>query len=144
MPAMKPIRTLIIDDNKNFINAIATYLSAEPSLEIVGFAGSGVEAEAELADAKPDLVLMDYRLAETNGIDVMKNIRALPDPPRVIILSLEEIPAYREAARAAGAAGFVAKADLSEQLIPLIEALFSLNGTSLDDDQGNTGFEKGN
>ncbi|MFH1634937.1 MAG: response regulator transcription factor [Chloroflexota bacterium] len=121
---MKPIRTLIVDDSPNFIHAMMDYLSAEAGIEIIAFALSGHEAVEMLAGSKPDLVLMDYSMPEMNGIEVMKRIQALPDAPPVIILSMYDIPAYQKAAMTAGADGFVAKAKIAEQLMPLVIALF--------------------
>jgi two-component system nitrate/nitrite response regulator NarL len=123
--SMKPIRTFIVDDSPGFINALMNYLSSEAGIEIVGFALLGHEAVEMLADTKPDLVLMDYRVPEINGIDVMAHIKTLPDSPRVITLCMHDIPAYQEAAKAAGADGWVSKNNLAEELMPLIDCLFN-------------------
>jgi DNA-binding NarL/FixJ family response regulator len=75
----------------------------------------------------PDLVLMDIGIPGMHGLEATRQLCTRPRSPRIIIMSLHELPEFREATRAAGADGFVNKSDLVNQLHPLIRFLTSLS-----------------
>jgi len=118
-----PVRILLVDDSPDFLKLAARFLAMDPQVEIIARARSGRDALREVAQLKPDLVLMDLTMPEMNGLEATRQIKKLARPPRVIILTLHDSPDYRAAARAAGADDFVAKANLSTDLIPAIQRL---------------------
>jgi DNA-binding NarL/FixJ family response regulator len=73
---------------------------------------------------RPDLVLMDLAMPGMGGLEATRRLKAEPDAPRVIMLSLHEHPMYRTAALDAGANGFVPKSKLGTALLPMIHSLF--------------------
>ncbi len=120
---MRRRRVLLVDDSPIFLAAAASLLPASEGIEVVGTAGSGREALERVAVLKPDLVLMDLAMPEMNGLEAIRHMVAMPDRPRVILMTGYVERAYREAALRVGADGVLQKADLEEQLLPLIRDL---------------------
>jgi DNA-binding NarL/FixJ family response regulator len=125
---MLPIQVYLVDDNPEFLQAAAHFLSTDPGIEIVGQALSSRYALANLARLEPDLVLMDLAMPELDGVEATRHIKKRAHAPCVIILTLYDSPEYRNQARAAGADGFVAKSEFGERLLPLIYELCGRNG----------------
>ncbi len=121
---MTVIRTLIVDDNPEFLEAAKRFLSADKQLKIIGIALSGQEAITQTDQLSPDLVLMDLAMPDMNGLEATAHIKRRPDSPHVVILTLHDTPEYREASNEVGADGFVTKSDFGVQLLPLIHLLF--------------------
>ena len=77
--------------------------------EVVAEAVNGEQALELVADARPDLVLMDVQMPGIDGIETTRRIRALTDPPVVVVMSTHESGDYEQVALSAGAIGFVPK-----------------------------------
>jgi DNA-binding NarL/FixJ family response regulator len=122
------IRVLLVDDNPEFLKSAHRFLSLQPLLQVVGGVTSGADALAQIPLLTPHLVLMDWAMPEMSGLEATRLIKAQEDAPRVVILTLHDIPPYRVAAHSAGADGFISKADWSRQLMPLVQQLFSGSG----------------
>jgi DNA-binding NarL/FixJ family response regulator len=118
------VRTLIVDDNPTFIDSVSSFLSRRPTIELLGCAQTGPEALERVQREAPDLVLVDLVMPSMNGLDLTRQLRALPQPPRVVMLTLAEHPAYVAPVQAAGAEGLLSKHELSSRLMPLIASLF--------------------
>ncbi len=125
---MPPIRILLVDDNAEFLESAAGYLATQPDLHVIGRARSAQAALEMAAALRPDLVLMDIAMPDMSGLEATRQIKALPSPPRVVILTLYDNPEYRHAAEIAHADGFVAKSDFGTRLLPTIRALFPKEG----------------
>jgi DNA-binding NarL/FixJ family response regulator len=121
-------RTLLVDDSSSFLRAAEDFLSTEPGIEVVGRAFSGRDAVALADQLHPDLVIMDLNMPEMNGLEATRLLKVQPNRPRVVILTLHDIPDYRAAAREAGADGFLPKPDFGTKLVPLIRDLVPLPG----------------
>jgi len=114
------IKTLIVDDSRLFRERLKAFLAAYPEVEVVGEAGDGQAALSKAKELKPDVVLMDVKMGDMNGLDATGNLkRELPEL-HVIILSRYDLAAYREAAEALGASAYVSKKDLVDKLLPAI------------------------
>ena len=118
-----PLRLLLVDDSWAFLGSAEHYLSMEPDLQIVGCVSSGQEAIEQVELLKPDLVLMDVAMPTMNGLAAARRIKARAGGPRLILMSVHDYPAYRAEAAAAGADGFLGKADFGTLLVPLIRRL---------------------
>lgn len=118
------IRVLLVDDSPEFLKSACGFLALQPSLQVVGSASSGAEALKQIQALAPDLVLMDWAMPEMSGVETARLIKAQEDAPRVIILTMYDLPYYRTAAKIAGADGFITKLEWSKQLMPLIHQLF--------------------
>jgi DNA-binding NarL/FixJ family response regulator len=121
-----PIRILLTDDSLVFRKSASSFLAGDPQLEVVGLAHSGQESLRLVAELRPDLVLMDLKMPEMNGLEATRRIKEFPDAPRVIIVTLYDTSTYRAAAEEVRADGFIAKADFTEKILPLIYSLFGL------------------
>jgi DNA-binding NarL/FixJ family response regulator len=120
---MEPIRVLLVDDSPLFLASTARVLAAEPNVDIVGRVLSGPAALEQIGNLECDLVLLDLAMPEMNGLEVARRLRALPRPPRIVLLTLDDTPEHRAAA-AACTDGFLGKALAATHLVPLIQALF--------------------
>ena len=119
------IRTLLVDDRPAFLDLAARFFDAHPEVKIVGRATSGREALTQVKHLHPDLVLMDIAMPGMNGFEATSRIKAQDNPPRIIILTLHDLPAYRLMSKTVGADGFVTKTEFGMPLLRLIEELFN-------------------
>jgi YesN/AraC family two-component response regulator len=122
---MWPVRILLVDDNVTFLEAITRFLATQSGIEVVGWARSGHDALKLVQSLKPDLVLLDIVMPGMTGLEAAQQIKAQPDAPGVILLTLYDDLPYRTAAADAPVDGFVSKVDVGTQLLPLIDHLFS-------------------
>jgi DNA-binding NarL/FixJ family response regulator len=111
---MSRIRLFLVDDNLDFLDSVTRFLSTDPRFEIAGRALNGLDAVHMIPLLQPDVVLMDWAMPGMSGLEATREIKALPNPPRVVILTLYDNAEYRAAAASARADGFVAKSDLSK------------------------------
>ena len=111
-------RILIADDDALVRMGLRAVLEGEPDLEVVGEAEDGQQAIDLVRDLEPDLVIMDIRMPNLDGLAATREITAGTDGPRVLVLTTFELDEYVYEALRAGAAGFVLKrvppADLIE------------------------------
>jgi CheY-like chemotaxis protein len=124
------LRILLVDDSPAFLYAATRALAPDPRINIVGKALSGHEAITLVPQIQPDLVLMDVAMPGMNGFEATRQIKAQPNPPRVVVLTSHDLPHYRTAAEAAGADNFVNKADFGSELLPLIDDVLAERVTS--------------
>ena len=87
------IRVLLADDQSLVRAGFRMILSAEPDIDVVGEAGDGLEA-VDAASLEPDVVLMDIRMPELDGIEATRRITALESPPRVLVLTTFDLDEY--------------------------------------------------
>ncbi|MGW0389683.1 response regulator transcription factor [Streptomyces sp. NPDC003042] len=113
-----PLRVVIADDERMVRTALRVILDAEPDLEVVGEAASGAEAVSLVRSLAPDVVLMDVRMPEIDGIRATEQILAtMAEPPRIVVVTTFENDAYVYDALRAGAAGFLLKRADPDELI---------------------------
>jgi DNA-binding NarL/FixJ family response regulator len=125
------IRVVLVDDQTLVRSGFRMILKAEPGIEVVGEAADGRQAIEAVRELRPDLVLMDIRMPNLDGLEATRRILAEPDPPRVLVLTTFDLDEYVFAALRAGASGFLLKDAPEQQLIAAIRvaadggALFS-------------------
>ena len=134
---MQVTRTLIVDDNAGFRHSMKDFLEWEPDIEVIGEAADGQEAILKARELKPDLVLMDLRMPGISGIDATRQLKDEMPEVKVIILTIFDLQAYKDAAVASGADGYVTKGSLFEELLPAIRGIFGVCG------RGGTQNERG-
>jgi DNA-binding NarL/FixJ family response regulator len=112
------IKVLLVDDQQLIRAGFRMILGAEPDLEVVGECSDGAQAVDSAARLRPDVVLMDIRMPEMDGIEATRRIiRAGADPPtRVLMLTTFDLDEYVYDALRAGASGFLLKDVPAEQL----------------------------
>jgi DNA-binding NarL/FixJ family response regulator len=108
------VGVLVVDDSPVFRRGMSRAVGLHGGLELVGEAGGGEAALVAIDRLRPDVVLLDLRMPDIDGIDVLDRLRDLDPPPRcrVLIVSASLDEETERAALAAGAAGCVSK-DLS-------------------------------
>ena len=121
---MNRLKVLLVDDNRQFLETAAGFLARHSAVEIVGLADSGRMALRLVREQSPELVIMDLSMPGMTGLEATRLIKAMPLPPRVIILTLHESPEAVGFSRAAGADDFVTKSEFVDGLVPLIFRLF--------------------
>lgn len=109
MVTTDPIRLLLVDDQALVRGAMGALLELEDDLVVVGEAGDGATAEAEVARLAPDVCLMDIQMPGVDGIAATRAIRASSPGTRVLVVTTFARPGYLRAALEAGASGFVVK-----------------------------------
>jgi len=122
-----PIRTLLVDDNKAFLEFLENYLNSISDLNIqtIGKAANGEDAVRMCSELKPLLVLMDLNMPRMNGLEATTAIRSGRYRPRIIILTGYDIEEYRRAVREVGADAFVAKPDMFGLLASIVREWFA-------------------
>lgn len=122
---MRQVKVLLVDDGAEFLASASDFLARDPRVEVVGQARDGLEG-VRLAEAlSPDIVLMDLTMPVMNGLDATRRIKSGLTPPRVIIVTLHDDPAYRRSATVAGADGFISKTNFAELALATILACFA-------------------
>jgi DNA-binding NarL/FixJ family response regulator len=111
------LRVVLVDDQALVRAGFRMILKAEPDLEVVGEAGNGREAVEVVTATAPDVVLMDVRMPEMDGIEATRIVTAGPQPPRVLMLTTFDLDELVYDALRAGASGFLLKEAPPEQLV---------------------------
>ncbi|MER7199891.1 DNA-binding response regulator [Streptomyces sp. CB01635] len=110
------IRVLIADDQMMVREGFSVLLNAMPDIEVVGEAVNGREAVARVRELSPDVVLMDIRMPELNGIEATREIAAMDRGAKVLVLTTFDLDEYVYQALRAGASGFLLKDASARQL----------------------------
>jgi DNA-binding NarL/FixJ family response regulator/class 3 adenylate cyclase len=120
------VRVLIVDDQALVRTGFRMILEAEPDLEVVGEAADGQEALAQARSLTPDVVLMDVRMPEVDGIEATRRLLADDGATaKVVMLTTFDMDEYVYEALRAGASGFLLKDVPPEQLVAGIRAVAS-------------------
>lgn len=120
----KPVRILIVDDDRNVRGALAMRLRLETGITLVGEAGDGLTGVELALTLRPDVVLMDLNMPGMGGLAACRRIRAAGI--QVVVFSLEETPLTRQLCREAGAAAFVSKQGAIAVLLSALRAAAAL------------------
>jgi PAS domain S-box-containing protein len=120
---MASLRILIVDDHEVIRRGLRSLLSSRPEWEICGEAADGQAAVEKVRSLRPDLVLMDVAMPVMTGTEATRAIHSQYIETKVIIISQNEPEVTRRLALEVGAAGYVAKSELSRDLLPTIEKL---------------------
>src|SRR6187402_2832086 len=117
------IRVLVVDDQSMVRAGFRLLLADEPDIEVVADASNGLEAIAQAARFHPNVILMDIRMPELDGLEATRRILAADPAARVLILTTFDLDDYVYEALRAGASGFVLKDDPPEQLIAAVHTI---------------------
>src|SRR5919199_5729202 len=127
-PTGPPARILVADDHELIRNGYRYMLSDEPDLAVVGEARDGREAVELCRELRPDLVLMDVRMPEMDGLEATRAIKEELPQTSVLVVTTYDNPDYLYEAVEAGAAGYVLKDAPKNQLLGAVRR--TLNGES--------------
>jgi DNA-binding NarL/FixJ family response regulator len=117
------IKVLLVDDHTVLRDGLRYLLEAEGDIQVVGTAGNGQEAVEQAILDCPDVVMMDISMPVMNGIEATKQICAICENTKVVVLSMYHTNDYIQRALDAGAAGYLLKDSAGTELIAAIRAL---------------------
>jgi DNA-binding NarL/FixJ family response regulator len=119
----RPIRVVLADDHVVLRSGLKALLEAEPDLEVVGEASTGVQAVERARNLNPDVVVMDLDMPEMGGLDATREIAALGKETRVLVLTMHAEEDQLLAVLDAGGSGFIRKTKAEEDLIRAIRSV---------------------
>jgi DNA-binding NarL/FixJ family response regulator len=115
------LHIVVADDNPAFFAKLVSVLATE--FEVVATAADGKSALECIRLFQPNVVVLDLEMPGFNGIEVAKELTRHPPSPAVVICSIENAPEIVEAAREAGALGYVFKARIAKDLIAAVKSV---------------------
>lgn len=110
------IRLVVVDDHPVVRHGLVSMPHCEKDMQVVGEAGDGAEAVRVILEHAPDVVLLDLRLPQLSGIEVMKHVRAANNKTRFLVLTTYDADEYIVPALSAGAQGYLLKDTTSDEL----------------------------
>ena len=127
---MERIRVLIADDHRDFRKVVHEFLNRLPNVAVVGEACDGDEAVEQVGRLAPDVVLMDIKMPNKNGLEATRIIKDRWPTTRVLISTLNDSVVYRIQAQEAKADGFIVKSDMKPSLEQTFGSRAARNGDS--------------
>lgn len=122
---MGKVRVLIVDDHPVVLEGLHSMLSTDRNIEIVGEACDGAEAVTMVEDKEPNVVLMDIRMPNMDGVQATRHIKQQSPATAVIVLTMYDTDAYVVDAVRAGASGYLLKDASRELVLDTIRAVSS-------------------
>ncbi len=119
------VRVLLVDDDALVRAGLRMILSSAEDLEVVGEADDGARAVAAVREHRPDVVLMDIRMPEMDGITATAALRRLEAPPQVIVLTTFQADEQVMSALRAGASGFLLKDTPPPEIVAAVRLVAS-------------------
>ena len=138
----EPIRVLLVDDQELFRAGVAVILDAQPEMQVVGQAGDGRQAVRLVDELEPDVVLMDVRMPELDGVEATRQIfsparvAARQRRVRVVVLTTFNLDDRAATAIRLGASGFLLKDTTPAMLIDAVRTVHSGNAVLAPQDLG--------
>jgi two-component system response regulator DegU len=115
------LRVVVADDHPGFLDKLT--LALELEFDVVATAVDGKSALECVRRCQPDVVVLDLEMPGLNGLDVTKELAKHPSSPAVVICSVEADPEIIEAARHAGALGYVFKKRIAKELVVAVKSV---------------------
>ena len=119
----KLIRLMIVDDHPVVRTGLKTLLESEDDVTVVAMAGSGREALLALQKADPEVVLLDLRMPEMDGTDVIADMRRISPEIKILVLTNYQEEEYILRAVQAGAAGYLLKSMPQEEILKAVRTI---------------------
>ena len=125
MKSSPTIRVLIVDDHPVVRAGLRVITEVDPGILVIGEAGSGAEAIVAVRESLPDVVLLDVRLPDRNGIDVCRELKSRPKAPRILFLTSFADNALVLAAMQAGGDGYLLKDNEPRDIVAAIRTVLA-------------------
>ncbi len=120
------LKIMLVEDDDSFRSSLASLLNSRFPGILLDEATTGTEALKKVESFLPDLIFMDIKLPDHNGLEITRRVKALHPEIHVIMLTSYDFPEYREAARASGAINFLSKgSSTAEEIQDLVEGLWA-------------------
>jgi two-component system, NarL family, nitrate/nitrite response regulator NarL len=120
--SIEPIAVLVVDESETFLTGTLQWIDSRSDLRLVGTARNGLDALDAVERQSPDLVIVEAVLPGIDGFRLARMLKALSDPPLVILVTFHASATARDEAFAAGADGFLAKGDFNDEIELILEA----------------------
>lgn len=120
------IRTLVVDDSLTALQAMCSLLQRQPEIELVGTAQDGCEAVEVVRNLRPELVLLDVQMPVMGGIEAATQVKRDFPATRIIMVTVHDTAAVRQACQESGAHAFIAKERLDQEFPAILRQLFGL------------------
>ncbi|GLY13555.1 DNA-binding response regulator [Kineosporia sp. NBRC 101677] len=120
-----PIRVALVDDQQLVRAGFRMVIDSQPDLSVLVEAANGEEAVTRLSGTVVDVVLMDVRMPKMDGIEATRRIVALPQAPKVVVLTTFDLDEYVMSAIGAGASGFLLKDAPPEEMLAAVRTVFA-------------------
>lgn len=123
MSSRPPVRVLLVDDEPLVRQGMRMILEAEDDLVVVGEAGDGAAAVGLARRESPDVVCMDVRMPDVDGIRATELVLRLPEPPKVLVVTTFEHDGYVLDALLVGASGFLLKRAGADEMVQAVRTI---------------------
>ena len=117
------IRVVVVEDHKIVRQGLVALLDTADNLEVVAEVGDGRTAVTRCEELRPDVLLCDLAIPGLGGLEVIKRVRALQRPPKVVVLSMYHDHVWVQRARDAGAKGYLVKGSGVKDLLRAIRTV---------------------
>ncbi|MCB0071045.1 MAG: response regulator transcription factor [Caldilineaceae bacterium] len=117
------MQILIVDDHAILRSGLRLLIDAQPTLNVVGEAGSGADAVAQARALQPDLILLDLSMPDGDGLSIIATLRSVAPQARILILTMHDDTSHLRQALDAGASGYVLKNAVDQELLMAIRAV---------------------
>lgn len=114
-------RIMIVDDHPMMRTGLMQLIGKQPGMAVCGEAGSPAEAMDQIANSRPDLILVDISIKGSSGLEFIKNVSAVHGHIPMLVVSMHDEKIYAERAMRAGACGYIMKEESAEYLIIAIK-----------------------
>jgi DNA-binding NarL/FixJ family response regulator len=118
----EPIKVLLADDHAMFRQGLAGVLASYGGMEVLAEVPNDAEALQLARDLAPDVVLMQVQMPFSRAVETLIAMRAFPDPPKVVIVTMFESPRYVRALTGVGASAYLLKSSSSDHLVAAVRA----------------------
>jgi DNA-binding NarL/FixJ family response regulator len=122
-PPEPPVGVLVVDDQRLMRDGIASLLSLQPGIAVLGTAANGHEAVAQAQALQPDVILMDVRMPGKDGIEATRTIRGMAPDCRVLMLTMFDDDATVFTAMQAGAQGYLLKDAEQDEIVRAVHGV---------------------
>ncbi|HEX4381268.1 MAG TPA: response regulator transcription factor [Candidatus Acidoferrum sp.] len=118
-------RIVVVDDHDVVRQGVRLILRSRPEWSVVGEASNGNEAVQKIKSQKPDLTILDISMPEKDGLEVLRDLKASGETPKVLVLSMHNSKEVIAAVRDLGASGYILKTNAARDLIRAMEEVFA-------------------
>jgi two-component system nitrate/nitrite response regulator NarL len=120
-----PKRIVVVDDHDVVRQGVRLILRSRPDWSVVDEASNGNEAVQKIKSQSPDLTILDISMPEKDGLEVLRDLKASGETPKVLVLSMHNSKDIIAAVRELGASGYILKTNAAQDLIRAMEDVFA-------------------